>query len=174
MSKCSRKRHKITWVDPPPPLLCCVEDFSFFGIVVFPLELVPAFISFASKSKRTAAAVKPSTASLPILILIRAEMFLGRLYTDLLTVLGRCWQRPQTRNGHATRTVFSSGAPHRRDSALTGSQSYKTTRTYLTFSPKSIQFLSGMSVMPLNLGKPIYQLPVCLFLLSCTASPFLV
>lgn len=42
-------------------------------------------------------------------------------------------------------TVFPPVAPHRRDSALTGSQSYKTTRTYLTFSPKSIQFLSGMS-----------------------------
>lgn len=88
------------------------------------------------------------------------QEFSGRLYTDLLTVSGRCWQRPQTRTGHATWTVFSPVAPHRRDSTLTGSQSYKTTRTYLTFSPKSIQFLSGMSVMPLNLGKPIYHHPV--------------
>lgn len=40
-----------------------------------------------------------------------------------------------------------------------GSQSYKTTRTYLTFSPKSIQFLSGMSVMPLSLGKPFFHHP---------------
>lgn len=66
----------------------------------------------------------------------QSREFSGRLYTDLLTVSGRCWQRPQTRTGHATRTALSPVAPHRRDSALTGSQSYKTTRTYLTFSSK--------------------------------------
>lgn len=68
-----------------------------------------------------------------------------------------------TRTGNATRTQFfpscsSSQAGFCSDS---GSQSYKkkTTRTYLTFSPKSIQFLSGMSVMPLSLGKPLLSPP---------------
>lgn len=101
----------------------------------------------------------------------QSREFSGRLYTDPLTVSGRCWQRPQTRTGHATWTVLSPVAPHRRDSTLTGSQSYKTTRTYLTFSPKSIQFLSGMSVMPLNLGKP-HLSPPCLSV--SPVSPFLV
>lgn len=146
----------------------------FWEIVVFSLELVPGFVSFRiqiKEDRRRRQAIYRFTVDSSF---NQSRGLSGRLCTDLLTVWGRCWQRPQTRTGHATRTVLSPGAPHRRDSALTGSQSYKTTRTYLTFSPKSIQFLSGMSVMPLNLGKPIYHLPVCLLLLSCAVSPFLV
>lgn len=144
----------------PPLLLCRVEDFSFFGncFLLGTCSWIRLLRIQIKEDRHRRQAIYRFTVDS---YFNQSREFSGRLYTDLLTVSGRCWQRPQTRTGHATWTVFSPVAPHRRDSALTGSQSYKTTRTYLTFSPKSIQFLSGMSVMPLNLGKPIYHHPVC-------------
>lgn len=60
-----------------------------------------------------------------------------------------------TRTGNARTQFFPPVAPHRRISALTlGLKAIKPPVHTSLLSPKSIQFLSGMSVMPLSLGKP--------------------
>lgn len=127
----------------------------------------------------------PSSSHLPLHSSILLFFFLSPFKPDLTLsgafvggsvgrLGGRCWQRPRAQgpekqHGHSSPSCSSSQAGFCSDS---GSQSYRTTSTYLTFFSKIHPFSFGNvcnATEPRK--KPSCHHPVGLFLLSRTISP---